>query len=105
MQPPRAVDEEGRERDDQQHLAELRGLDLEEGQGDPAMRVLDRRHPQYDHVERDHQAVEEELVFAQARVVDLGQHERSQEPDSGVDRLTVDVVGAGGAGGPVQGDE
>ena len=68
VQPSRAVCYEGRQRQDEEDLAELRGLHLEQGQRNPAVRTLHGRHPQHDQDQRDHQAVEAVLVLAQPRV-------------------------------------
>ena len=81
VQPSGTVYRERGERRDQQHLAELRGLDLEERQRDPAVRAADRRHREHDDVQRDDQPVEAVLVFTQARVVQAREHQRERDPD------------------------
>jgi len=93
LQPPRAVGHERRERDDQQHLADLGGLVLKERQVDPALGAAGRaRDPEHEQVRGDEQAEDDELQLPQARVVDLREHDREEEPDAGVDPLALDVV-------------
>ena len=39
---PGALDEEARDREDEEHLAELRGLELDDAEVEPALRAADR---------------------------------------------------------------
>ena len=92
-QAPRAVHHEARERDDQQHLAELGGLHLEERQLDRAPRAT--RHATEDRDEQQaahHQAVDPVLQLPQARVVDPAQDDRQQRADGEEHALARYVV-------------
>ncbi len=109
VQAPGAVDGERGQGDDDQELAELRGLELHEGQRNPAPRALDRGHPVDDQVEPDHHREQAPLVLAQPRVVDPAEHAapraaRCRRRCPGARRRTADGR-ARLAGGAVQGDQ
>ena len=75
----RAVDDERRQRDDQQHLAELGGLHLEERQLDRAPRAArDAAEHRDEQDAGHHQPVDAVLQLAQARVVDPAQDDRER---------------------------
>jgi hypothetical protein len=91
--PPRAIDHERRQRRDEQHLAELGRLHLEERQLDRAPRST--RHPTEDGDEQQaahHQPVDAVLQLPQSRVVDPAQDDRHERADGEEHALARDVV-------------
>ena len=78
------------ERDDQQQLAELRGLELQERQRDPARRPVHLRHPVDDDVGRDQQPEGDEPVLTQPRVVEPGDDQRADQAEACVRRLMLE---------------
>ena len=92
MQAPGPIGRERAEGEDEHDLAELRGLDLEERQREPAVGAQHGRGAEDEDVGHHDQAVERIAELAQPRVVDSHEHERDEQPDAGVDALALDVV-------------
>ncbi len=96
--PPRAVGEEAGEEEDEQELPELRRLEAEEAQIEPALRVArDRAGHQHEQHHAEGSAVDHSLVAAVVLGVDEDQSDEPDRTDRGVDALPHDVV-AGVAG-------
>ena len=92
-QSPRAVDDERRQHQDQQHLAELGRLKGEERKADRALRaiggVAEAEHGQNAH---DQQHVDPVSELPQRGVVQAREQEHAGRADDQVDRLPIDVV-------------
>ena len=77
----RAGRREARQRDDQQELAQLGGLEVEEAELDRPPRPARGEAEHVDEQDRaDHEAVDAELPFAQARVVEARDSSISTSP-------------------------
>ena len=110
-----ALDHERGERDDQQHLGELRGLEAEVGELDPAPRAAGGgAEDEHEADRRDHRPVDADPELAEARVVDPRDGEHQRDPDQRVDdlaqheveRVARDVVaGRRGQGEEAEGDQ
>ena len=92
-QPAHAVHHVGGQRDHEQHLAQLGGLEGEEGKADgplgPVRRVADREHGED---AQQQQRIEPVFEMAQARVVHAREHHHADEARDQVRGLAVDVV-------------
>ena len=88
-----SLGEERRQHDDQSDLAELRGLEVEEADLDPALRAAhlfgDRQH-RHEQDERD--SVERPASPPVRMRVDDGRRRQQDDPDDDVDDLAKDVV-------------
>ena len=110
-----ALDHERREGDDQQHLGELRGLEAEVGELDPAAGAARGGPEEQDEADRgDHRRVDADPDLAEARVVDPGDGEHQRDPEHRVDRLAEHeverlagnvVAGGGRQGEDAEGDQ
>ena len=110
-----ALDHERRQRDDQQDLGELRGLEAEVGELDPAAGAARSGSEEEDEADRgDHRRVDADPDLAEARVVDPGDGEHQRDPDHRVDRLAEHeverlpgnvVAGGGRQGEDAEGDQ
>ena len=101
--PPGAVDDEPGEGEDEQELAELGGLEAEEGEFEGATRAAGGEAEDED--ERDagaEEGVDPDPQLAEARVVDPGHQQHPDDAEDAVERLAVDVV-MGAAGNVVGG--
>ncbi len=92
-QAPGAIDDERGQRDGQQYLAELGGLEGEERQADRALRAARGvAEPEYREDAQDQCAVDHVFQRSQARVVQPRERQHQQHADDQVARLAIDVV-------------
>ncbi len=91
---PHPAHQEARQRDDEQHLAELGRLEAEEPDLDPGARrrASRSRRASTNSSERDQQPVDGVAQLLQPRVVDPRERVHQHHADAGEDRLAVDVV-------------
>ena len=93
VDPPDALDEESGDREDEEDLAELRGLELDEAEVDPALRAADRLGgDEDDDHQRERRAVDELPVPACEIDRDHGGDDEPGDADRGGDSLTDDEV-------------
>ena len=91
--PLRTVSQQTGEEEDEEHLAELGGLELEETEVEPALRAArDGSGEQNERHQSEHHGVDLLSITAVVLGVDEDGHDEHEHPERGIDALPDDVV-------------